>query len=329
MVGSSADLQVDIFVTNYTPSLTTLVPTPQIGSPRLDTISESPLAPPSPGFVRDAAYSPYSPKTEKGHVQSPSIASVESDEEDATSDVDLSYYTSEIIEEERGELGHEEHALDFTNFEGDDDSALPGEAILNDAVKMEGRVRRSIWKTASIAVSAKHESYASNNVPFRSTGPIHERPASAAMMSLHPLAEATLSRVQLTAPLNVVASPKIGGRPHSEIEKATLTPIVTAVPVNPRRGSQSCTPPESPRPLSALSEFSGDAHSLAALVSEAAARDQIVLELDEEELNDISVVSGHTRAGRPALNKILADEVERAQGSIIVGCKHPFDLLPS
>lgn len=328
MVGPSPDVQIDIFVTNYKPSLPKTVSTPELQISRVDAVSQSPLVPPSPQFVRpDGAYaslSPFAPNAEKGHLASPSIHSVDSDEEDATDDLDLTYYTSDIIEEEKGELGHEEHALDFTNFDGDDDSALPGEARLNDAVKMEGRVRRSIWKRASLAVSAKHESYNSNSVPFGSAGPIHERPKSTAMMSLAPHAEARLSRIQLTSPLNARYS-QYGGRPHGEIEKAekdTLTPIVTAVPVQSPSASQNWTPPDSPRPLSALSEFSGDAHSLAALVSEAAARDQFALELDEEELNDISVVSGHTRAGRPALNKIIADEVERAKGSVIIGCKH-------
>jgi hypothetical protein len=80
------------------------------------------------------------------------------------------------------------------------------------------------------------------------------------------------------------------------------------------------------RPDSVVSQWS-DAHSLAALMSAAAAQEHFRLELEDEELIDISVVAERARAGRPAIQKILADEVERAGGSVIVGCCGPTSLI--
>jgi hypothetical protein len=54
--------------------------------------------------------------------------------------------------------------------------------------------------------------------------------------------------------------------------------------------------------------------------------DPIRLEIDEMELHDVSVVSEHTRAGRPKLDRILADEVETANGSVMVTCCGPTPL---
>ena len=101
------ELQVDIFVTNvkYAPK-----PAPDLQRVPSDNAS---LAPPAPQFARHG--------TPKGRPSS--TASVDSDyESDAESFVDLSYYTGEFSEQD-GELGHQEHVLDLTNFEGDDAAA--------------------------------------------------------------------------------------------------------------------------------------------------------------------------------------------------------------
>ena len=54
------------------------------------------------------------------------------------------------------------------------------------------------------------------------------------------------------------------------------------------------------------------------------------LDLDEGELADIGVVAERARPGKPRLDRILADEVERSKGAVVVGCeyflltRHPF-----
>ncbi|THG99773.1 hypothetical protein EW026_g2643 [Hermanssonia centrifuga] len=180
----SSELQIDIFVTNAKPAMRSLPP-PIIEVSDPDAITEIPLSPPSPHFTRNSLSSPKPKSEKKRHSASTSIVSVETeDDDDNDSVVDLSYYTSDVADEEKGELGHDEHVLDLTNFEGDDDTALP----------------------------------------------------------------------------------------------------------------------------------------------EAAAREEIRLELDEEEIIDISVVAERARAGRPVISRILADEVEQSKGPIIVGCCGPTSL---
>lgn len=74
--------------------------------------------------------------------------------------------------------------------------------------------------------------------------------------------------------------------------------------------------------LSAVTTAWSDSHSLAALVSQASLKDQIRLELDDGELADIGVVAERARPGKPRLDRILADEVQRSQGAVVVGCKY-------
>ena len=133
------ELQVDIFVTNvkYAPK-----PAPDLQRVPSDNAS---LAPPAPQFARHG--------TPKGRPSS--TASVDSDyESDAESFVDLSYYTGEFTEQD-GELGHQEHVLDLTNFEGDDDTAMPGETQFNQSVKREGKLRRQASQRAANLLNPK------------------------------------------------------------------------------------------------------------------------------------------------------------------------------
>ncbi|KIO23383.1 hypothetical protein M407DRAFT_244807 [Tulasnella calospora MUT 4182] len=54
--------------------------------------------------------------------------------------------------------------------------------------------------------------------------------------------------------------------------------------------------------------------------------DDVPLDLDEEELEDLAVVSETARPGKPKLDKILHDEVERAKGAVAVACCGPTSL---
>lgn len=44
------------------------------------------------------------------------------------------------------------------------------------------------------------------------------------------------------------------------------------------------------------------------------------LTIDQQELQDIRIVSEVARPGKPKLDKILHDEVERSKGSLAVAC---------
>lgn len=320
------ELQIDIFVTNAKPMMSAL---------NARRIPADTLAPPTPRFVIEDV-SPRTRSEKKGHSPSSSIASSDTEDEDGM--VDLSYYESDVANEERGELGHDEHILDLTNFEDDDDTALPGEAALSLAVREEGKQRRSIWRR-TMALGGKHE--ADPRASFYGTGArssmhfLSEGPATPAMQSLAlpAVPEASSSRVQLhmSSPLSAStvtptsAHPLLGeGASHFTFPPTSTRP--TSPPGNGKRVSFAQSRAESPRPESALSHFS-DTHSLAALVHEAAAEEKIRLDLGEEDLVDISMVADRARGGRPNFHKILADEVEQSKGSVIVGCECQFSWI--
>jgi hypothetical protein len=50
--------------------------------------------------------------------------------------------------------------------------------------------------------------------------------------------------------------------------------------------------------------------------------EEVTLEPDEQEMADIDVVSEKTRPGKPLIDKILAEEVESAKGSVVVACEY-------
>ena len=121
----------------------------------------------------------------------------------------------------------------------------------------------------------------------------------------------------------------------TDLHNAELSPLSTQL-VQSRRGrpaliidpnvSRLSSEP-SPRRLSAVSQVSAwsDTRSIAALISqsdvEEAAGRPLRLELDDREMDDVSVVAELARPGRPKLDRILADEVQRSKGALIVGCE--------
>lgn len=140
LVGPS-ELQIDIFVTNVRPEANPNHPASpsRISFPPLPNRTAE-LEPPRPGFARPE-----------------SRASFSSDEsaEPEDSDLDLSYYTDMV--QDQGELGHEEHVLDLTNWEGDDDTHLPGEAQFHLSIKKEGRWRRVFSRRHSSGAPRKEK----------------------------------------------------------------------------------------------------------------------------------------------------------------------------
>ena len=282
------------------------------------------LAPPDPQFAREDQQSVKSrTSSDRGSRNSSTFSVVSSEsEEDADSDVDLSYYIGDYVDEEHGEFGHEEHVLDYTNFDGDDDSVLPGEDQLNLSVRKEGRRRRSYIRRTSMAVFGQGE---------------FGHRASTALSVHEPSPLASTSAVRLVQP----ASKPPNLQPISEhIRQAHILPSHLESPATPSTATPTSAtgllahafPPPSPlrqqsmissispeldypprsasaRPLSQMTSLSEmtdwSSHSLAALVHNA---DNVRLEMDEDELADISVVAERARPGRPRLERILADE---------------------
>jgi hypothetical protein len=87
------------------------------------------------------------------------------------------------------------------------------------------------------------------------------------------------------------------------------------------------------RPGSAMSatgwDSRSDAHSVSDLVGSRPGRgggharsrsEQVRLEVESQEMQDISAVAEFARPGRPRLQRFLAEEVDRSHGAVIVGC---------
>jgi hypothetical protein len=53
---------------------------------------------------------------------------------------------------------------------------------------------------------------------------------------------------------------------------------------------------------------------------------EIKLEVDRQEMKDVSVVAEYARPGKPKLDRIIADEVLQAHGPVIVACCGPTSL---
>ncbi|KAI0780844.1 hypothetical protein BD413DRAFT_463706 [Trametes elegans] len=346
------ELQIDIFVTNIKP---TARPTAQ-GARKRITIVPLPqpkpedLSPPRPGFVEESR--PNSP-----------TSSVSSDESGDDGDVDLSYYTGGFNADE-GELGHEEHILDLTNFEGDDDTELPGEAQFNLSVKQEGRARRRYTRRLSMAVFAKSE------LAYRAS---LDGPATSSVQLVNKRASLPPLDADASQRASVDISTARTGSPRSAV--SPYTPPPSAYPLispSTRDSGGSGSSPRTSRvyapgapsalPLQSASAAAGkaarrvsqapseqstyhehgsrfgsrsrlsqwtDTDSFAALVPGGdveAVREQLRLELDECEVEDVGVVAELARPGKPKLERIVADEVERAKGAVAVACCGPTSL---
>ncbi|KAH9952232.1 hypothetical protein B0H21DRAFT_716267 [Amylocystis lapponica] len=327
----SPELQIDIFVTNVKP---TAHPQPSLASHSNIALPSSPdgLTPPTPRPRRQEKE-----EKQRTHVRTGSVSSATSDD----ADVDLSYYTGGYVAD-NGELGHEEHILDLTNFEGDSDFMLPGEARLSMNIKLEGHRRRADTRRKSQIMLSKQE-YSGGN-----TSSAHLLEPRARISHLHDVtedvvAEEDVSNVKiarnmlspLSAPPIVTDVEPRSTRPPSlsQLQFAELATSSAAPLPHPR--SSLSTPatlsPASPyspssqssRPASVHSGYS-DTHSMVGLMQEDWTR--LRLELDDQEMQDLLVVAEHARPGKPKLDHILADEVRQAQGSIVVGCCGPTSL---
>lgn len=236
--------------------------------------------------------------------------------------VDLSYYMGDYTMD--GELGHEEHRLDLTNFDGDNDDRVRGESTLNRALKKEGTVRRAITRKKTESRRPKRFSGARPGVDPKSGKP----------PSLPTFSEETgqLQPSPPTRPLESPAAPRCDalGRHHEAATKSShlfIQAIDPPVPHTPssieldtksgyedvyKEGSQHM------KRMSTISIASQES-SRQALMREVVEEPQ--LELGEQEMRDISVMAEFARPGRPKFDMILWDEVSRASGRIVVACE--------
>ena len=233
--------------------------------------------------------------------------------------VDLSYYMGDYTMD--GELGHEEHRLDLTNFDGDNDERVRGESSLNRALKKEGTVRRAITRKKTNARRPKRFSAARvdsrlgrpPNLPTFSEEDSQPQPPPPA----HPLESPAAS------------SDDTHGRHHAAATKSSRLFIdrpVSHVPSSNELDKSGYEDEYNPykeisQHVKRTSTMSIASHESTrqALIREAVEEPQ--LELGEQEMRDISVMAEFARPGRPKFDTILRDEVGTACGRIVVACE--------
>ncbi|PBK96893.1 hypothetical protein ARMGADRAFT_962876 [Armillaria gallica] len=294
----SPGLDVDIFVTNSHPQIRR-----QPSRPKIELDSE--LTPPAPHFN----HRPASP------------ASSESDGDD----VDLSYYAGEFGDE--GDVGDvsvrrlEDYTLDLTNFDGDNETTLPGEAQLNRRVRKVGKDRRAHTRKFSQAIQMKEKLdefarlqrqsvHSTDGLLTHGNKPTHTRNVSSE--------SATEGDLASLKPL----SPGDYNRRHSYL--STDSHLHIPSPLRPPTPTLSPLSPLSPSFNEIETVMSPSADTL-----ESPTRDGDTdtygqkLHLNEPEMRDLGVVAEHARPGKPRIDRILKDEVDRSNGSVIVACCGP------
>ena len=359
IVPSSA-LQVDIYVTSFEP-IPPPLPPQHAHFERKPTKSDEELQLPHPSFIHGNF----------AHLRSVSTDSVES-HESYESDVDFNYYLGEFPDDEPPadelRIAHETNMLDLTNFDGDVDVALPGEAYLSEKLKKEGKLRRLRSRKDSAAGGRKQNAQLSHTPTSSEVGtPRHAQDLRQAYPDRHtlpsrpsraPQPRRILTHTQSTDRLLAISP--LSERPHSSSSEADLysplshrpeSPFLSHSPLNSVSLSPD-PPPTAPlvnvdgsprpsgyplnsylvsgsepgksiqRPPSTTNMLLDQSYSARFSVLTMGASDsQPPFEMDEQEANDVNVVSEHARPGKPKLDRVIADEVQASKGPIVVACQ--------
>jgi hypothetical protein len=301
-------LQLDLFVTNFNPPPSHALRSSDAGS----------LPPSNTSVTSFSSATPASIEVKGIALDQDDLIEAQMPDDDY---VDLSYYMGDYTMD--GELGHEEHRLDLTNFDGDNDDRVRGENTLNRALKKEGTVRRAITRKKA------------SRRPKRFSG-ARVDPGSGRLPNLPTFPEEAeeASQPQPSPPTQPLESPAAPGcyaleRHHAAAIKSShlfIQSIDPPVPHAPssielnnsgyedgyKEGSQHM------KRMSTISLASQES-SRQALMREVIEEPQ--LELGEQEMRDISVMAEFARPGRPKFDIILRDEVGRAGGRIVVACE--------
>ncbi|KAJ1309512.1 hypothetical protein OPQ81_006286 [Rhizoctonia solani] len=290
MVPNKEQLQIEIFVTNHQARAVEALTSMPSGT------EDNMLQPPTPQFARD------------GRPRPDSVASQDSLDSTISSN---SIAELEPQEHPDGDLGT--HVLDYTNFDGEEDTRTAAEATLSKKVKKEGKLRRARSRKIAAAVTAKlhleekrksmkelfSPSHADDE-PLSAPQPRYAQQAAAGSGSNTPLSSTPSGTPRALSPMG---TPKMGA-------DALLRPPLFADPTF--------------RSSVAESMFSrGSVYDDSRSVFGA---DDPVFEMDEDEAEDINHVAELARPGKPRLDRILSDEVQKATGEVIVACCGPTSL---
>lgn len=327
MIPSPA-LDVDIFVTNFRPAaravprqLSLPPPTHNYAS---DLLVGNNLAPPSPGFLHGGRSRP-------GSISE----SVETDSSGEDSEVDLNSHTDEYGDEERdiGDLGlaaQENYTIDLTEFEEDNDAALPGEDALNHRVMKVGKAYRAnsrrLEKAAALKKKLDHGSTvravpAHRNADWKRhyrSGSGHSSTEGLLAYGSHRSRDSEEDFGKLK-PGGLDVARSFQTSPLPSLSRPSPLHVIPTI-----NTSTVSTPHQllSPSPSTAQTWVT-DTTLAESVYGYTYENNSFTprLRVNDRELRDVSAIAGHARPGKPKITKILHDEVQQAKGSTIVACE--------
>jgi hypothetical protein len=312
-------LEINIFVTNFKS-----IPDKRYSSlvPPNSADTDS-LIPPAPGYVRN-------------HHRSSSADSVSSIDEPQRY-IDLSDYTA-YGDEDRvdSSVDGENYILDLTNFDGENDTKLPGEEAVSRRVMKDGKLRRAKTREAARAARQAFEDGAADGETHHDSRgrPGHKRSQPSADSLLPQSRSGRRSRLSSEIDLRSTLEVSPEREPWSQYN--TQRPLSRGASLATTRSQRPASYLDvegfnhsAPSPSRDL-EPNSDANSIRGLVERDSISGEIRLEVDKQEMKDVSVVAEHARPGKPKLDRIIADEVLQSRGPVIVACEfsiHRFILL--
>lgn len=315
----SPGLQIDIFVTNFTPlppTLSTTFPSTTSSSHTVvpfDSGKDGELSPPLPVFARHGHSSPSGSSSEFSDGE---------DSNDTYVDLNGDVSNQEFCREDReSQEFAAEHILDLTNFDGDYDIVMPAELALNRSVKKQGKLRRArTRKAAKMSLAAKQKLH---TLPTATENSRDVRPAS----------HVRIQSTDATFPTDMFlpyVTPGIGHRLSTALEVDPTDPVASY------SESQFQSPPITPR-TSHYGTTEGLLHTWDAKSDITSVRDivprlgldteDVTLEIEDQEMHDVNVISEHARPGKPKLDRVIADEVDICEGSMMVACEYKLHFI--
>ncbi|KAF8334273.1 uncharacterized protein EI90DRAFT_3051676 [Cantharellus anzutake] len=332
-------VQLDLFVTNYTHHI--LGSTPHYLS-QSEVFSAAPdeLAPPTIPFGSRGDSSPSDSDTESGLSDTESIvdlhyAADSEDEREGAHRRSLSHtqsqYTS-IYGDAQGE-----HCADLTNFAGEDRSRAPGEDQFSMSVKKKGKHmrRKTLAGFVKLRLNTKRNPSPPANELFAITQ-LHPGipltpltvPSSVNSEGIHPPITRAVSPTSVAGPRSTSPAPRPSSRPGhlSPIDKQSHQPTRSYSPLRAQPypasdfGGQPSPRDDAPSP--------GDRSTMHAHLLPHTLGDDSdhIFDLSPTDRSDLEFTAALARRGRPRLDRILAEEVNRAAGTLAVASCGPHSL---
>lgn len=211
---------------------------------------------------------------------------------------------------QRQDTGYD--VLDDTHFNGDlDEDVIPAEESFNRRLKQEGALRRKMTRKMTM-------------------GHGHQAPDQDALwVDLgHQMGSPTL--MQPPGP-GEFPSPPSGGDDEAPGKEGRLSSAPSYHQSDPRAKRMGRASMSSMNSMNSIRDKIMDVETVQAMLpktGKGARGEEVALQFTDEEVEDMLTMTEFAWPGRPMLDKLLKEEVDRAKGAIVVACECFIPLLP-